>query len=74
MVFCMRLLVLHLALHGSASGSCSVFGENKVMGSTKKGESPAKGLQALVEGLKYLHHTKLINETLIAEQEIGLQP
>ena len=28
----------------------------------------------LVEGLKYLHHTKLINKTLIAEQEIGLQP
>ena len=28
MVFCMRLLVLHPALHGSASGSCSVLGKN----------------------------------------------
>ena len=28
----------------------------------------------LVECLKYLHHTRLINETPTAEQEIGLQP
>ena len=27
----MRLLVLHLALHGSASGSCSVLGKNRVI-------------------------------------------